>query len=264
MEWLLALIAILLLGTGLLVVCPLAIPRLRGRFWKKPIRIMTLGGGLLTAGSALGLSRLLWDSSYANDVTNFTLDSTMLLAYASIFAGLIAVLVGISLASLITIQIQGSSEVGTVTLPRMFASDLRKQVVDLFGRQSAPMIVYSLGKRMGSGFAKGLFKARKYDPEVYAKGLSEIAVFASWSENAEIVEYVPGESIVMRTHGNMETLDGHSSSVPSCDFARGTLAGIVEGLFTGVSVEAIETKCQSKGDSYCEFTANIYPMLAFQ
>lgn len=64
---------------------------------------------------------------------------------------------------------------------------------------------------MGSGFSKGLLTSWRSDSEKYANNFSEVAIHPCWAEKAEIVEYVPRETVILRTQANLKILDGRSS-----------------------------------------------------
>jgi len=67
---------------------------------------------------------------------------------------------------------------------------------------------------MGSEFSKRLLSSWKHDSEKYAGNFSEVAIHPRWAEKAEIVEYVPRETVMLRPQANLEILDGHSSMKP--------------------------------------------------
>ena len=57
----------------------------------------------------------------------------------------------------------------------------------------------------------------------------------------------------LRIHHNFECGLGKNNGKPHSQFVRGILAGFFTQIF-GKSVNAQETKCLAKGNSYCEFT----------
>lgn len=60
------------------------------------------------------------------------------------------------------------------------------------------------GQQMGSEFSKRLLSSWKHDSEKYAGNFSEVAIHPCWAEKAEIVEYVPRETVMLRPQANLE------------------------------------------------------------
>ncbi|MFQ5883735.1 MAG: V4R domain-containing protein [Thermoplasmata archaeon] len=248
----------LLLGAGLIGVSAYAGLRLKGKRWKKSIWIYAFGGVALVVFSLLHLYQDLSDPSEAAELFEDAWNIYSIASFVHITIAYVLILMALLLGALAIISTQGTSEAGTISLSKRFVADLREKLEELYGRHNISMTMYSLGKAVQKGLSKRMATSLKYDIENVIHGIPDAIISANWTEKAEIVEYVPRESLVLRTYDNMETLDGLSSPIPRCHFVRGALVGVLEGLLAGTSVEAIETRCQSKGDDCCEFAANIY------
>lgn len=238
-----------LVGLIVLVASVVNRRKLRGGFWKNAKWLFALGGMFLLVG---GLSYVL--EGGVNVYLGVFFDAFIIAGYALLLG---SVLFGTTFI----LQLQGLTEKGTALVPRTFALDLRKKIEDLYGRRNISTTMYSLGKAVGKSYGSSMVKSYKSDPRALIRAIPQTAILANWAEKAKIVEDVEKEILVLRVHNDLETLDKHSAAVPSCDFVRGAFAGMAESFSTGMCVDAVETSCQTRGDDYCEFVANISPFV---
>ncbi len=138
---------------------------------------------------------------------------------------------------------------------------IHEKLNSMYGSAAASHIIYAIGKGAGYKEAKNLFEVmakgnKKKIVKALKSSLGIGMVLAGYSRKSEIVAWGPGERVVIRTKGAVETVGGRSAKEPGCHLARGLISGMGEAAYPFSVCEVNENKCESKGDPYCEFEMN--------
>jgi predicted hydrocarbon binding protein len=113
-------------------------------------------------------------------------------------------------------------------------------------------IIYLAGKEAGYNWFEGMSKNRKMFVEDVAKWGSDLVTLSGWG-TAELKEIKKDEKYLKFNLINSTIAEIYGESkFPVCHMFRGLVAGAAEFTFKS-KIDAIETKCISKGDPICEF-----------
>ena len=133
---------------------------------------------------------------------------------------------------------------------------LSKIVNDGYRRFGEPFSIwlYYTGKDAGRAFYESHVSIlRKFDEEKVLKlsrYMFQIVGFGLL-EHVKVGE----EEALVRVRDSLE-VEVNSGSGRSCQFVRGMLEGWFSGFF-GRDAECVETKCENRGDEYCEFEIRV-------
>jgi predicted hydrocarbon binding protein len=137
----------------------------------------------------------------------------------------------------------------------------------------AEKLLVAAGQECGYATFQGIRSSREWDEVV--KPMIEriedqiycfisIAIAFGWGDLA-VEELVPGKKLVIRAHDSYEAkgyLDAYGKAdTGKCYMLRGVAAAFMDLVYGGdypdscFQYTAVETLCQAKGDSYCEFVA---------
>lgn len=110
---------------------------------------------------------------------------------------------------------------------------------------------------------KGLVQPMIKNDEDRIRGLVAVENALGWAKN-EFVELIPGEKLILRSHGGYEE-EGYRKKYGTtdhgvCYMLTGVAAGFMDLMYgSGIGPEnlgtfkAEEIKCRAKGDDHCEF-----------
>ncbi len=133
---------------------------------------------------------------------------------------------------------------------------LSKIVNDGYRRFGEPFSIwlYYTGKDAGRAFYESHVSIlRKFDEEKVLK----LSRYMFQLIGFGLLEHVKvgGEEALVRVRDSIE-VEVNSGSGRSCQFVRGMLEGWFSGFF-GKDAECMETKCENRGDEYCEFEIRV-------
>nr|MDO8100648.1 ATPase domain-containing protein [Candidatus Njordarchaeota archaeon] len=140
----------------------------------------------------------------------------------------------------------------------MLPNSLLEQAMKMLGYDTAAQEVYNLYKMTGQTEIKTLLSSLNINPSK-SDPKQMLKLYASYLSNVGlgIIELV-GFTIDLVTYRIRNSLcsQGQQSDKPMAPYLAGTLAGAVE-VILGKPVKCTETKCQAKGDDYCEFECQL-------
>ncbi|MGC9201482.1 MAG: V4R domain-containing protein [Thermoproteota archaeon] len=114
-------------------------------------------------------------------------------------------------------------------------------------------ILWYMGREIGSSMKTGHERAFAVKDAHSISALLRVHLALLGWGLMEVIELDEEKrSATIRLFDNWECIIFKGSNEPQSHFIRGVLAGFFSSLFK-VEVEAKETKCIAKGDSYCEF-----------
>ena len=160
-------------------------------------------------------------------------------------------------------MIYGNSTFSTVLLPRDAFSKMSQRLEKMYGKTGAKHIMYALGKDSEYERALDMKRSLGMDADSFVKWIPDIFSLLGWAERTEILDYVPKETLLLRTLNNFEAHNAVENGVSSCSFVGGSIAGLSKAMYQGVDCEVVEQKCQSRGDDFCEFAVNFFPKPAW-
>lgn len=132
--------------------------------------------------------------------------------------------------------------------------DIALKVTDKFQKSS---LIGALETKLKTGLSfKELLKLKGKGVEILANKMWGYGLYAGWTTKIENIKIDPEKpEIVLRMHNGFETYGYMHRKAkveePTCHF----LAGVSAGLFSywlKKDLQGEETKCQSKGDPFCE------------
>lgn len=133
-------------------------------------------------------------------------------------------------------------------------ASMYRRLFEIF-KSGAVMILYETGKEAGRSYGKSL-KDRIGDPRQMAGTLRSLAAVTGWGKidfsPLSLVTWTLQENVTLKIRNNFHAEAVGQIGESSCHFIRGLFIGVFESMFEG-EFACSETKCQSKGDSYCEF-----------
>jgi predicted hydrocarbon binding protein len=143
---------------------------------------------------------------------------------------------------------------------------IHKSVEERVGFDAASMILYEAGKAAGRmdvqktrDFLQRIGTAKDKLVDIIVNDIKIPARLGLCFSKVDKLDKKTGET-VFRVENAFSTLYGQSSKAVCC-FLSGHFAGSMSCLY-GAEFEAVETKCVSKGDEYCEF--RVMPKELFQ
>lgn len=235
-------------GFGLIATGVVGLKKIKPTTWRIPLGLFLVMGVLMIVGSSFGILDVLgiFPSQY--------------LAVGPILAAgsILLVLAFSSLVYFLILTFEDST-FGAVFVPKETFSEIGRTLERMYGAIGAKHILYTLGK--DSEYERMLKVASKLhlDRDTLVSRIPSLMKMMGWARDVQILEYVPKESVILRTYDSFESLTSRADGVQSCDFLRGSLAGILKALHKGMDTEGVETHCQSRGDDYCQFALNIFP-----
>lgn len=167
---------------------------------------------------------------------------------------------------------------GTEKLIRDKAPSLAAAVAEVLGAAGHVCAFNTFGGIMKSPEWYGLVAPMLRESSDWIYGIVAVANCFGWGRWT-VMELVEGERLVVRVDASYESnyaLAAHGvGDYPTCHLVRGGVAGLMNLLYVGdikqkptldqayydeifsgpESFQAVETKCRSKGDDYCEFVA---------
>ncbi|MFQ6107607.1 MAG: hypothetical protein ACE5QF_08515 [Thermoplasmata archaeon] len=236
-------------GAGMSTVGMFGALKMRSNLWKSPFAMFFVAGLLLTLGSTTHLLYLLG-----------AIPSIFISLELAMTVSFILLILGTSLILLVLARIYGDSTFSAVLLPRDAFCKMAQRLERMYGRTGAKHIMYALGKDSEYDRAQEIKRKLKVDNESYVKWLPDIFDLLGWAEKTEIVEYVPKETLLLRTLNNFVAHSTPEDGVVSCNFISGSIAGLSKAVHPGMDCEVVEVKCQNRGDDYCEFAVNFFPI----
>jgi len=253
LEWVLKMLVVETLGAvagiGVFLVGVLGAATMRSNLWKSPFAMFAVAGLLLSSNSLINIFHTLGMVPGAL----VPLETAMMVSF-------ILLVMGISSILLVLARIYGNSTFSTILLPRDALTRMTQRLEKMYGKAGAKHIMYGLGKDSEYHVALEMKRRLGMDGESLVKWLPDIFSLLGWAEKTKVIEYVPKETILLRTTNNFEALNAPCDGTVSCNFLSGSIAGLTKAVHPGRDCEVVETKCQSLGDDYCEFTANLFPL----
>jgi len=236
-------------GIGVSIVGISGVIRMRSNLWKSPFAMFFAAGLLLTLSSTIHLLQLAGPAP-----------SVLISVELAMMVSFILLIPGISLILLTLARLYGDSLHGAVLLPKDAFARMTQRLERMYGKTGAKHIMYALGKDSEYERARRIKRTLKVDDASFVKWLPDIFDLLGWAEKTEILEYVPRETLLLRTSNNFEAHNAPASGVEGCNFLGGSIAGLSKAVCPGMDCEVVETKCQSRGDDYCEFAVNFFPI----
>ena len=236
-------------GIGVSIVGIFGVLRMRSNLWKSPFMMFFAAGFLLTLSSATCLLHL----AGAGSLVLVSLQLATMISF-------ILLILGISLILLTLARLYGDSLFGSVLLPKDAFAGMTQRLEKMYGRTGAKHIMYALGKDSECVRAQRIMRMLKANDTSFVKWLPDIFSLLGWAQKTEIVEHVPKETLLLRTTNNFETHNSPADGMRGCSFLGGSIAGLSKAVYPGMDCEVVEVKCQSRGDDYCEFAVNFFPI----
>lgn len=138
----------------------------------------------------------------------------------------------------------------TVMLSSRTFVRIQKDAERILG-EGAAIIFYEAGKKVILESIERFQREWKLEGEELVRGLEEFYAELGFGK---FKTGKPGEEMLIKIENSFIAKEYGKSEAPVCHFLRGYCAGISE-ILTGEKMDAEETKCLAKGDSYCEFVA---------
>lgn len=239
----------LVAGLGISTVGIFGVLKMRSNLWKSPFALFFVAGVLLSLSSTM---RILFEIHLIPPIF-LSLELTMMVSF-------LLLILGISLILLVLARIYGDSRFGTVLLPKDAFAKMTQRLQRMYGKTGAKHIMYALGKDSEYDRVQDIRRRLRLDNKSFLRWLPDIFYLLGWSEKTEIIEYVPRETLLLRTKNNFETYYAPGDGLVSCNFLGGSIAGLSKAMHPGMDCEVVETKCQTRGDDYCEFVVNFFPI----
>jgi len=133
-------------------------------------------------------------------------------------------------------------------------ASMYRRMFEIF-KSGAIMILYETGKEAGRSYGKSL-KDKIGEPQQMAGTLGRLGAASGWGKidfsPLSLVTWTLQEKVILKIRNNFHAEAVGQTGESSCHFIRGLFIGVFEAMFGGEFV-CNESKCQSKGDSYCEF-----------
>lgn len=237
-------------GIGLVLLGIFGVLTMRSVLWRCPFAMFAVSGVLLSLNSVISVLKSL------------DMVSTALVPLeAAMMASFILVVMGMSLVLYVLARLYGNSTFSTVLVPKDSFTRIARRLEKMYGKTASKHIMYALGKDAEYGRAVEVKKRLGMDSKSLVRWLPDIFNLLGWAERTEVIEYVPKETLILRTVGNFQAQNAHCDGTASCDFLGGVIAGLSKALHPGRDCETVETKCQCLGHDYCEFEVNFFPML---
>jgi len=145
-----------------------------------------------------------------------------------------------------------------VTLAFVSLKEIQNEIMAKLGKGGVS-ILYNSAKKGGYELTKQLCNIMGISgPKAVELLITGCRELTGWG-NFELIDYNSSErkAIFHVSNGPFAEVPG---SVESCHFARGLIAGALTYVFNS-EVDAIETKCASKGSAFCEFVVQPYANL---
>lgn len=130
--------------------------------------------------------------------------------------------------------------------------NIQKRAEQILGLQGAFAPFYEAGKSAGSEWV-GAFKVKwGLKGREFIKALEEFYAELGWGKLS--IQDLKGDELRVIVENSFMARIYGKATMPVCYFLTGYVAGMATEL-TGRKMDAEETKCLAKGDSYCEFVA---------
>jgi len=140
----------------------------------------------------------------------------------------------------------------THELPALIVSSavfvgILKLAESIVGTDSAAVIFYEAGKKVGINRTKYFKDTWKLDGSAFVRAMEEFVAELGWGKFS-----VDLEALVIKVENSFIAKEYGESEVPVCHFLRGCCAGMGEVL-TNRALDGEEMKCAACGDDCCEF-----------
>jgi len=143
-----------------------------------------------------------------------------------------------------------------VGISRVTFQGLRQGLEKMYEPKTVSLILYRAGKEAGVECATKYSKEMQVTGEELLRDLLKRMWTMRRMDRFEVISCKLGEAVVIKIQGNFEVRE---DTRPICDFTRGVLAGTIQVLAPpAMSVEGVETKCESKGDDHCQFQITFF------
>ena len=132
--------------------------------------------------------------------------------------------------------------------------NLARETEQVLG-EGARTIMHVAGKRSGEQFSRALLK-KGIKNEGLKFALETFLTNSGWGKVSAQVNFQKREATVKIRNSIMarETKE----EKPVCHFINGYIAGVFCMMFGSGKIDSEETKCTTKGDSFCEFSVHEY------
>ena len=142
-----------------------------------------------------------------------------------------------------------------IYLPGEAIKSLRLELSNLLGEKLAAGALFRFGYRCGEALVERIMS------DSAEKGISE-ALHSIWGRTGlgKIVniEEISEDEAIVEQEDSTEARAIESAEMPSCDYTRGYLAGVVN-MLTKKKFYCVETACISEGKDRCEFRLVMFP-----
>jgi len=227
-------ILLLVTAIGMIVSAALSIIMVKSAMWRIPFSLLGIGGSILAF----------------SHIRHFFPGFTML---TFVISALVIVTIAVLIEGFYLSLIYGKSALTSVILPRASVRRIKEKLQKMYGIAGSKYLLYAVAKELGFKWVSEGRKQFNYSPEKTIEVTPRIMQFFAWAPKVKVVEYKPEETLVVRMWNNFENFGGKKGESQSCDYLRGFLAGLGKSLHPDMNSEASETKCEMRGDEYCEF-----------
>lgn len=238
----------LIAGLGVLSAGALGSLKTKVALWRIPFVLFVLTGFFMTIGATLGIAQSEGALSYSENMISYVLS-----------IGRILLILSIAYLTYMLALLYDRAHLGVLMLSKKGFRSISKRLKMMYGYPGAKQILYSMGKEAEYYQLRDALAKWGISEKSFVHWLPSLYPLFGWGSKLSVEYYKPKKSLVLRTQDNFEVVPIASSGGNSCDFTRGIFAGLGKGLNSDLRSEAIETKCQSWGDEYCEFEVNFYP-----
>lgn len=238
----------LVAGIGVVISGTLGIMKTKVGLWRIPFALFILTGVFMSFGAALGFAQALG-----------ALESDGGIASSLLSLGRVLLILSIAFLTYMLALLYDRSHINVLMLPKKAFGQIPIRLRKMYGKAGAKHVLYSMGNESKHIRLKEALMGWDITQDSFPDWLPSVYTLFGWGSKLTVESYVPGEKIVIRTHGNFEVSENGIDGVPTCDFTRGLFAGLGKALSSNMDSESIETKCESRGDEYCQFEVNFFP-----
>lgn len=238
----------LVAGLGVTISGFLGILRTKVALWRIPFGLFALTGVFMSLGAALDT---------AEELGIYHSDQNLISAMLSL--GRILLILSIAFLTYLLALLYDRSHINVFMLPKQGFAEMSKRLKRMYGKAGTKHVLYSMGNLARHIRIKEALLGSGISDDSLVNWLPTVYTLFGWGSALEVREYKPGKRIVIRTKNNFEAMNNVGEGHPSCDFTRGLFAGLGKTLSADMDCEAVERRCQSSGDEYCEFEVNLFP-----
>lgn len=240
----------LVAGLGVLAAGVLGSLKTKVGLWRIPFVLFVLTGFFMTMGATLNIAQSSGSMAQIEILVSYILS-----------VGRILLILSIAYLTYMLALLYDRTHLGVLMLSKKGFRNISKHLRKMYGYPGAKQILYAMGKEAEyHQLRKALAKWDISDEDIL-KWLPSLYPLFGWGSKLTIEEYDPERRIILRTRDNFEAVPGVAGGGNSCDFTRGIFAGLGKTFNSDAYSESVETKCQSRGDEFCQFEVNFFPKI---